>query len=191
MSGSIQERLTRLFRERLPDAKSIWGVYATIVFLVYSWTLITSFYKLPSWMFYLTIDQILSIYAYSFSVNLLESILFLAGVLSLEFALFPGMGKNNEFQSRSVLMALIVLASFMLRLILFRLHENPGAFVSGELLWWGVTLPLSLFVAVFGPKINIVKNILEGISDRAVVFLYIYPPLSMLSLIVLLIRNIN
>ena len=76
-------KLVKLFFGRLPDSKSILGVYAIIVTLVYSWTLFTSFYKLPSWMFYLTISQILSVYAYSFSIDLLESIIALTGVFFL------------------------------------------------------------------------------------------------------------
>ena len=91
-------KLLQLFLGRLPERKNILGVYAVIVTLVYSWTLFTSFYKLPSWMFYLTIWQILSVYAYAFSVNLLESILALTGILILEFTLFLAFKKKEEFQ---------------------------------------------------------------------------------------------
>jgi len=31
----------------IPDFQSIRGVYAVIVFMLYSWTLLTSFYNLP------------------------------------------------------------------------------------------------------------------------------------------------
>ena len=60
-------KLLKLISERMPDLKNILAVYAFIVTLVYSWTLFTSFYKLPSWLFYLSIGQILSVYAYAFS----------------------------------------------------------------------------------------------------------------------------
>ena len=183
-------KLVKLFLGRLPDSKSILGVYAIIVTLVYSWTLFTSFYKLPSWMFYLTISQILSIYAYAFSIDLAESILVLAGVLILEFTLFLALKNKEEFQARSILAVLVVLISSMLRLALFQTYEDIDAFLSGELIWWAITLPLGLLLAVIAPKNKRVRNILEGIAERATVFLYIYLPLSFISLIVVIARNI-
>jgi hypothetical protein len=184
-------KLVKLFLGRLPDSKSIPGVYAVIVTLVYSWTLFTSFYKLPSWIFYLTINQILSVYAYSFSINLVESILALAGVLLLEFTLFLALRNKEEFQARSILAVLVVLISSMLRLALFQTYEDIDAFLSGELIWWAITLLLGLPLAVFAPKSRRVRNILESIAERATVFLYVYLPLSFISLIVVIIRNID
>lgn len=191
MTGSAQEKLTRLFSKRFPDRKSLWGIYAAIVFLIYSWTLITSFYKLPSWMFYLTIDQILSIYAYSFSLNLIESIFLLIGVLFLEFTLFLGLKDDQEFQTRCILVVSIFLASLMTRLVMFQGYEDSGAFVAGELLWWGIAIPAGLIIAVIGSKFKLLRQIFEAISDRISIFLYVYIPLSLLSLIIVLIRNIE
>ena len=183
-------KLVKLFFGRLPDSKSILGVYAIIVTLVYSWTLFTSFYKLPSWMFYLTISQILSVYAYSFSIDLLESIIALTGVFFLEFTLFLALRNRDEFQARSILVVLVVLISSMSRLALFQTYEDIEAFLSGELIWWAITLPSGMLLAVFASKSKIIRNILEGIAERTTVFLYIYLPLSFISLIVVIARNL-
>ena len=182
-------KLAKLFLERLPDSKSILGVYAVIVTLVYSWTLFTSFYKLPSWIFYLTISQILSVYAYSFSLNLVESILALAGVLLLEFTLFLALRNRDEFQARSILAVLVVLISSMLRLALFKTYEDIDSYLSGELIWWAITLPLGILLAAFAPRNKKIRNILESIAERAIIFLYIYLPISLISLIVVIARN--
>jgi hypothetical protein len=184
-------KAVKWFVGRFPDRQSILGVYAVIVILVYSWTLFTSFYKLPSWMFYMTISQILSVYAYSFSLDLVESILALVGVLFLEFTLFPALKNKDEFQSRSILVILVVLVSAMLRLALFQTYEDIDAFLSGELMWWAITLPLGMLIAAFAPKIIWVRKILTGIAERTTVFLYIYLPLSFISLLVVLVRNIS
>jgi hypothetical protein len=185
-------KLGKLLAGRLPDRQSILGVYAVIVFLVYSWTLFTSFYKLPSWMFYLSVGQILSVYAYAFSIVLLESILVLAGVLFLEYTLFLALRNNKEeFQSRSILVVLIVLISSVLRLILFRRYGDIEAFLSGELVWWLVTLLLGLVIATFVPRNKWIRKILDSLAERVTVFLYIYLPLSFISLIVVFVRNIN
>jgi hypothetical protein len=183
-------KLGNLFTGRLPNRQSILGVYAVIVFLVYSWTLFASFYKLPSWMFYLTIGQILSVYAYAFSVDLLESILALAGVFALDLTLFLALRNMEEFQTRSILVVLSVLVSSMLRLILFSNYEKNEAFLSGELTWWAFTFLFTLVIAVIVPKNRWVRKALEVVADRAIVFLYIYLPLSLVSLVTVLIRNI-
>jgi hypothetical protein len=183
-------KLAKLFAGRLPDRQSILGVYAVIVFLVYSWTLFTSFYKLPSWMFYLTIGQILSVYAYAFSVDLLESILALAVVLFLDLTLFLALRNMKEFQSRSILVVLVVLISFMLRLNMFQSYDDIQLFLSGEMTWWAITLPLALITAVIVPRNKWIRRVIETIADRATVFLYIYLPLSLVSLVTVLIRNI-
>jgi hypothetical protein len=183
-------KLGELFTGRLPNRQNILGVYAVIVFMVYSWTLITSFYKLPSWMYYLTVGQILSVYAYAFSVDFLESILVLAGVLILDLTLFLALRNMAEFQSRSILVVLGVLVSFMTRLIAFPDYEEIEMFLSGEPSWLAVALPLVFVVAIAVSKIKWGRKILEGITERASVFLYIYLPLSFVSLLVVFIRNL-
>jgi hypothetical protein len=183
-------KLYKLFAERLPDRQGILAVYAVIVFMVYSWALVTSFYKLPSWMFYLTIGQVLSVYAYVFSVNLLESILALAGILFLDITIFFVLKNKQEFQSRSILFFLILISSSMYRLAAFQDYGAIEKFLNGEAIWWLTALVLGLIVSVAGSKIKWVRMIVEGIAERATIFLYIYIPLSLVSLMILIVRNI-
>jgi len=123
-------------------------------------------------------------------MDLAESILALTGVLFLEFTLFLTLKNRGEFQARSILVVLVVLISSMLRLALFRTYQDIEAFLSGESIWWAITLPLGMLLAVFAPKSKRIRNILEGIAERTTVFLYIYPPLSFISLIVVIARNL-
>ncbi len=182
--------LVKWFVGRLPDKKSILGVYAVIVILVYSWTLIVSFYQLPSWLFYLTLPQIFSIYAYSFSLNLAESLLVLAGVLFLDYTVFLALKNRDEFQARSILVVVFMLASSMTRLAFLGSYESIDVFLSSRLVWWAITISLVLLLAIFAPRLKGVRSILEGVAERAVVFLYIYPPLSLVALAVVIVRNI-
>ncbi|MBI5951024.1 MAG: hypothetical protein HY865_05160 [Chloroflexi bacterium] len=183
-------KLAKWFAGRLPSRRNILGVYAVIVFLVYSWTLATSFYKLPSWLFYLNIGQVLSIYAYAFSADVLDSVLALAGVLVLDLTLFLALRNAEEFQSRSIIVVLVALISSAVRIIFFPDYEDISGFLSGELTWWSISLPLGFLAAVGISKIRWARKILDGIAERAVVFLYIYLPLSLVSLLVVLIRNL-
>ena len=49
----------------------------------------------------------------------------------------------------------------------------------------------SLILSILAEKIKIVRAAIETIADRCTVFLYIYLPLSLLALIVIVIRNLN
>jgi hypothetical protein len=142
-------------------------------------------------MFYLTIGQIGLVYAYAFSVDLLESILLLTGVLALDFMFFLALRNMEEFQSRSILVVLCVLVSSMFRLILFPDYEEIASFLSGELTWWVTVLLPGLAIAAAASKVRWLRKILDGIAERAIVFLYIYLPLSFISLPVVLIRNLS
>ena len=184
-------KLLKSFTKRMPDGKNLMAVYAVVVTLVYSWTLFTSFYKLPSWLFYLSIGQILSVYAYSFSIDLVESLIVLIVILLLEFTLFLPIKNREEFQSRAIILVTILLGTSMLRLGLFQSYEDINAFLSGEVLWWTIAVPLALILAVFAPRIKMVRSIFEGFAERATVFVYIYIPLSLISLIVVFVRNIQ
>ena len=190
MIKNIIAKIINFIVERFPDRQSLLGVYAVIVFLVYSWTLLISFYKLPSWALFLTTGQILSIYAYAFSVNLAESLFVLLGLLFLDYTIFLLLRNKEEFQLRSLLITVILLGSSMWRLVLFQEYSNVSAFVGGELTWWAVTITLGLPIAIFVPKVAIIRKIMRAFVDRTVIFLYVYLPLSFISLIVVIIRNI-
>jgi hypothetical protein len=183
-------RLTRFFVERFPDSQSILGVYSVIVFLVYSWTLFTSFYKLPSWLFYLTVSQVFSIYAYTFSLNLIESILILALVLFLDLTLFAALRNKDEFQPRSIFLILVCLLSSMRRLVLFKEYKDTMSFLDSEFAWWILTIVFGVLSAVFAARFEWCKRFFRVVSDRMSVFLYIYIPLSLISFIVVLFRNL-
>jgi hypothetical protein len=62
---------------RFPKMQDILPVFAVIATVVFSWSIITFFWKLPSWLFFLRADEILSILAYTLSVDMLESLAWL------------------------------------------------------------------------------------------------------------------
>jgi len=184
------EKIIAYIKNRFPDIKNITGVYAFVVFALYTWTLIVSFYKIPSWMLFFTVGQVLSTYAYIFSVNLLESLFVLLCMLGMEYTIFLPLKNKDEFQARSIFAAAIFLASSMWRLIQFQEYSDTSAFVSGEMQWWLYTAAIALPISVLAPKIAWVRGALQEAADRLSIFLYVYLPLSLISLIVVIIRNV-
>lgn len=183
-------RFSGYIAKRLPPLSNILSVYAVIVFFVYSWTLLVSFYRFPSWILYLTIGQILTIYAYNFSTNFLESVFVLAAILLLDWTVFFPLKEKNEFRARSIAVTVFLLASAMGRLLLFQDYENASAFVEGELWWWGITILAALPGAALLSKIHLIRSALENFAERVIIFLYIYLPISFIALLAVGIRNL-
>ena len=171
----------------MPEKRNIVTVLAVAMFLVYTWTLFTSFWKLPSWLFFLQVGEILSIYAYAFVVNFVESILLLLLVLA-PAVLLPRPLWTDTFISKALTLILILLGSATLHISLYRTPDTRPIFVHGQLLWWVVTLLLALLLTWMAGRVNWIRTGLENIADRFVVFIYIYLPLTALAFIVVVAR---
>lgn len=168
---------------RLPERRSILGVYATAMFLVYGWTLIASFWKVPSWLYSLRLGDILSVYAYSFVIDFVESLL-LVGIALFVGALLPTRWWNARFAAYGTLWILILMGSMMLRLYTNRSPDTWEGFVSGQGGWWGSTFLLALAINLLVARISLFRRALEDLAERLVVFIYIYIPLTVLATLV-------
>jgi hypothetical protein len=174
---------------RLPERRSVIGVYAVTAFLVYGWTLLASFWKVPSWLYFLKLGEILSVYAYSFVIDFGESVLLLFLVLLIGL-LLPKRWWNEQFTPKSAVWVSVLLGSIMLRLYTNRAPEYWEDFVYNQGAWWGYTLMLGIVLSTLFSRVSWLRKGLETLADRLVVFLYVYMPLTALSIIVVLLRNI-
>lgn len=174
-------------KSRFPDKQSIVNVFATAAFIVYGWTIYSSFWKIPSWLFYLKLSEIFSVYAYSFIVNFLESILLTLGVIFLWFFLSGNLWRDG-FISAGVIALTIFVGSALTHM---RLYENPDLrveFINSQLRWWTITSLIAFIASFICVRVSWLKRLLENLADRFVVFLYIYMPLTILSFIVVFVR---
>lgn len=177
-------------KKRFPPLAQILPVYAVVAFVIYGWTLMLVFWKLPSWLFSLTSWEIASILAYSFALNLLES-LFVVGLLLGAGAVLPGRILRDDFAARGASFALVLLTSVMLHLIVYADTDLREAFVLSLLPWWAVSfLAATLFAALTSCWTRLRALLLE-FSDRLIVFLYFFLPLSFVSLMIIIARNLK
>jgi hypothetical protein len=172
---------------RLPDRRDIIGVYATAAFLVYSWTFLASFWKVPSWLYFLKISEILSVYAYSLVINFAESTLLIFLALAVGFIL-PYRWWNAQFTSKGVLWISVLMGSIMLRLYTNRAPDYWEDFVYNQWAWWGWTILLAVVLTILASRIDLMRKGLENLADRLVAFLYIYLPLTAVSMVVVIVR---
>jgi hypothetical protein len=183
----IRQPMLNRLRSRIPDKQSIVNVFATAAFIVYGWTIYSSFWKIPSWLFYLRLSEIFSVYAYSFLVNLVESCLLTLAMILLGFFLSGNLWKDG-FISAGVVTLIILVGSALIHM---RLYENPNLrveFIHSQLRWWTGTFLMAFVLSFVCVRVSWFKGLLENMADRFVVFLYIYIPLTLLSFGIVLVR---
>ena len=157
------------------------------MFLVYTWTVFTSFWKLPSWLFFLQAGDIISIYAYAFLVNFVESLLLLAVVFLLGLVL-PSHWWREAFVARGLVLILVILASAALHLALYPTPDTREAFVHGQRVWWILTFFIAGILTWLAGRVAWLRHTLETIADRFLVFLYVYLPLTVVAMLIVLAR---
>lgn len=179
--------MLEVFQERIPDKRNIVTVLAVAMFLSYTWTLFTSFWKLPSWLFFLEIGEILSIYSYAFLVNFLESLMLVSLVLLAGIAL-PRPWWRDRFIPKGFVLILVILGSAVLHVSLYRTPDTRDLFVHGQLAWWAGTCLIGLLLTWIAGRVIWVRQGLESVAERFLIFLYVYVPLTVFALLVVIVR---
>ncbi len=168
----------------MPTRAQVAQVFAVIVLMVYSWTIIWFFYKFPSWLYFLNVGEILTVLAYSLATNLAESLTVLCGSVALSLVL-PRKWFHDVFVARGGTLAIAGLGYMMYVASQFTSKEG---YPSLTLKPWSVAVVLVLIVALVyvAGRSRIFRRIVEVIADRATIFLYLYMPLSAVALMVVL-----
>ena len=152
--------------------------------VVYGWTILWFFWKLPSWLFFLNGGEILTAFAYVLVTNLLESLAVLSAPILLGLAL-PRRWFCDVFAVRGTTVALLGLAYMIYLANQFQTKED---YPSLSLKPWSVVLAMVLIAlgVFFSGRVSVLRKVVEALSDRATVFLYLSIPLSLVSLLVIL-----
>ena len=173
-----------LNNKRLPERSDIISVYSIIAFMIYSWTFITFFFKLSSWVYYLTIGEIANILTYAMVTDLLESILILSGLLLLCLLLPPTFLKE-DFRIRGTWLSIVFFGTLMVYLVpIFNIRGrgiDPG-------FWLMVAIVLTLTLTIILSRLSFTRRFAHFIADRMTVFLVVFTPISVISFFILVIR---
>ena len=171
---------------KIPKLEQIAPVYALIVVMIYPWTLMRLFWKLPSWILFASIGDLVVIFAYMVAVNFLESILVLFAPLGINLIL-PQKWFYDRFESRSVSLVLFGLGY----LTYLKNQLSVDAPFPLTLVRWLPAAFVAILVLVFlVDRVAFLRQALVALATRLTVFLYLVVPISILSLLVVLFRNI-
>lgn len=176
----------RFIANRFPHRSDVIAVLGVAVFLCHTWTIIGFLNKLSSFILYFSPGTIGGIFAYMMAVASLESIA-VTGFLVLLSAILPAHWLQEGFSIKGFII-LVVAATTS---ILFQ-KTMTGSFPSTVVMLASSICPLLLIALSFlmvrsMPKL---RNILLNVQDRILIMLFIYVPIGLFSLMVVLYRNL-
>ncbi|MBV6396543.1 MAG: hypothetical protein HFACDABA_02141 [Anaerolineales bacterium] len=174
-------------KKRLPAFGAILPVFAVIAFLVYGWTLIVFLWKLPSWILFLTLGEIIVIFAYSMTAALLES-LAITGILLLVSIILPAAWMRDVFVARGAFAALTGLGAIML--YMYRYAVIGYDFIAELIPYSLAALGLTVLVTFAAGRARFLIQSAAWFSDLVSIFLFLFVPVSLISFGVVLLRNL-
>lgn len=163
---------------------AIIPVYSIIAFMIYSWTLITFFYTLPSWIKFLTLKEITIIFAYAMIIDLFESIIVLVGLLFL-YSLLPKSWLKDGFALHGTWFAISYLGNIMVYFIpTFKINQ----WIPNPRLWFIIIFFVAILTTLFFSRLSILKKSTFFLLERMPTFLAIFIPVSVISLFIITIK---
>lgn len=162
-------------------------VFAVGVTILYSWSAIVTIREsLFNWILYFNTVDLLNLIAYIMAGAFIESLLLII-ILLLVGVILPRKIFIDKFILRGSILTVTFLASTM-----YYYTQTPLGEALVDLYKWGVFFVVSsTALLLIAENIPVVRNAIELIADRCLVFLYIYLPISFISIIVIIIRNIG
>lgn len=168
---------------RFPRRHEVVPVFATCAVPVFSWTIFWFLHRMPGWLPFLAPWRILGIFAYTQAFALLESLSILL-VLILMAAILPVRLFRRKFVAVGT--ALMMSAALWIACGQIILIDNPNRLP----LWAALALAFTLLSCVLVHRYPRLEQFLSSLADRLTVFLYLYVPLGLLGLVVVVSRNL-
>ena len=171
-------------RKKIPPLHEILTLYATIVFLIYGWASITFFWKVPSWLYFLGPGEIAAILSYTFVSSLLECTIILFIFLFASLVL-PSRLLYNKFAVRGSL----IVYSLTFWVVLFNLNSLIQLPTTSDVITFGIgALVTSALAMIIVDRISLVQRLVISLGNRLTIFLYLWLPLSLLGIVVIIFR---
>ena len=171
-------------RKKIPPLHEILALYATIVFLIYGWASITFFWKVPSWLYFLSLGEIAAILSYTFASSLLECTIILLIFLFASLVL-PTKWLYNKFAVRGSL----IVYSLTFWVVLFTLDSLIQLPTTSDVITFGVgVLVTSVLAVLLAERFSFVHGLITTVSNRLIIFLYLWLPLGLLGILVIIFR---
>ena len=176
---------------KIPTRREFLPVFSLILFIAYSWTIYRMLFQIPSWLYSHSKTGIFFLAVYVFAVALIESLLLFGFVLFVSL-IMPRRIFRDQFIAQG---SLVVIACTIWALILKFQSESSGSRDLIEVSAWILIFLLSLLLIAVVSSFLMQryprgKSMLEAIADRMIIFAWIYVPVGLVSLAIVLVRNL-
>jgi hypothetical protein len=178
-----------VFKDRLPPFQQIVPVFAVTNMMFFGWTAFRFSQKLPSFLLYLRLDEIVSTYSYALVTDFMESLIYIFVVALVGFVL-PKRLFRESFIARGSLLSLLGIGYLMY--LAFAVGQSksmdfPWDVFAQAPAWAFGILSASVVLPLFAP----IRSAVESFADRAVIFLYILAPLSAVGALIVLVNQLR
>ncbi len=165
--------------KKLPGWGQIAAVYSVIVLMLYTWTILWFFWKIPSWLLFMNVWELLSAFSFAVVTNLLESLVVILALL-VPAVILPGRWFKDVFISRATVLAAAGLGWLMVVADQFQFKvDYPSAFID----WTPAVLAAIVVLAFVIGAFPALRKPIEALAENLTVFLFIAIPLSVLALL--------
>jgi energy-converting hydrogenase Eha subunit A len=171
-------------RKRFPQGNEIFTVFSFIVFAVFSWAVYAFLHQMPSSLLYTGLGELAVIFCLVMAIALLESVLVCALIILL-CMIFPRHWLREAFAVKGsmAVLAAAIAAIFAKQFDMYPIQPAFLAILAACLVAWIV----SIFLLNRYPNL---QKALSSFINRFNVFAYIYVPLGIIGIMIILIRNL-
>ena len=166
-------------------------MFASCVVPVYSWSILAFLEQMPGWLFYLNAWDVIGIFAYTQAFALLESAMVLFALVLLG-AILPARFLRDRFVAQGSMLILLTsgwaIAAQYITIIPFTKYApwHSKRFLLGAVLYLA-----SIGVSyVLIRRYRRLEESINSFIERLTVLLYVYVPITFLSIITVILRNI-
>ena len=192
---SLHISLANPIWRRLPARRDTLQVFGVVLFAVFGWSIRGFLYKIPAFTLYFGLLNNLSILGYMLSFALIESLLVTASLLVLSVIL-PARALKEGFAYKGSLIVFTATVAMILFELWFRIDFFKDIMAGQYYMLPPFVIGLVLSVAsllalvwLFHSRPRLQKYVLLA-ADQLGIFTYIYVPLGLIGLFVVIIRNI-
>ena len=177
------------FRDRLPQRWEILYVFGGVIFVIYSWSIRGFLYQLSSLRLYHPLVEIFGVFSYLMAFALLESLIIITGLVLIGFIL-PGKWFKEGFAYKGFITTLVTgIALIKLHFYLFSLNY---AMPPMNVIYLGTAITIFGLISLIWifQSFPQLQRFLLALQERLQIFTYLYIPLGILGLTVVVLRNL-
>ena len=175
-------------KEKIPGINQIVPVVAVTATLIYGGTTYRFIQEIPSWILFLTFQEILSNYAQALLFNLVE-VLLVIGLIVFINLLLPERVFFKMFVARGSLLTGFSLGYLMY--LAYAIGQSKLSQFPWHIFQWApLIFPLIFLLAITLPYNRLIRKTAEDFADRAIILLYVWGLLSVLGLLLFLYNNL-